>query len=58
MHYSFCAKIPHFQENMSKRTKLQTVSIYEPFGFISPVLLIRKLIYRGIYDLKIHKEEI
>ena len=46
--------IPVFCETLTKRTVLQALaSIYDPLGFISPVLLTGKIIYRKLCDLKI-----
>ena len=41
-------------KRLTKRNKVQTlVSIYDPLGFISLCLLIGKVIYRNVCDLKI-----
>ena len=47
-------EIPTESQRLTKRNVLKTLaSIYDPLGFISPVLLIGKILFRNLCDLSI-----
>ena len=47
-------EIPKESLRLTKRNVLKTLaSIFDPLGFISPVLLVGKILYRNLCDLKI-----
>ena len=47
-------EIPTESQRLTKRNILKTLaSIYDPLGFISPVLLIGKILFRNLCDLRI-----
>ena len=49
----FRVEIPTESHRLTKRNILKTLaSIYDPLGFISPVLLIGKILFRNLYDLR------
>ena len=49
----FRVEIPTESHRLTKRNILKTLaSIYDPLGFISPVLLIGKILLRNLYDLR------
>ena len=51
---SFIIQVPNINENVSKGIILSTLaSIYDPLGFVSPCLLLDKIIYRNFRDLKV-----
>ena len=51
---SFIIQVPNVNENVSKGNILSTLaSIYDPLGFVSPCLLLDKIIYRNFRDLKV-----
>ena len=51
---SFIIQVPNANKNATKRNILNTLaSIYGPLGFISPCLLLGKIIYRHLCDLKV-----
>ena len=50
----FRVEIPTESQRLIKRNILKTLaSIYDPLGFISPVLLIGKILFRNLCDLRI-----
>ena len=51
---TFRVEIPTESQRLTKRNILKTLaSIYDPLGFISPVLLIGKILFRNLCDLRI-----
>ena len=51
---TFKVEIPTESQPLTKRNILKTLaSIYQPLGFISPVLLIGKILFRNLCDLRI-----
>ena len=51
---SFIIQVPNVNKNATKRNILSTLtSIYDPLGFMSSCLLLGKIIYRNLHDLKI-----
>ena len=49
----FRVKIPTESHRLTKRNILKTLaSIYDPLRFISPVLLIGKILFCNLYDLR------
>ena len=51
---TFIEEIPTESQRLTKRNILKTLaSIYDPLGFISPVLLIGKTLFRNLCDLRI-----
>ena len=51
---TFRVEIPTESQRLTKRNILKTLtSIYDPLGFISPVLLISKILFRNLCDLRI-----
>ena len=49
----FRVEIPTESHRLTKRNILKTLaSIYDPLGFIQPVLLIGKILFRNLYDLR------
>ena len=51
---SFIIQVPNINKNATKRSILSTLaSIYDPLGFVSPCLLLGKIIYRNLCDLKV-----
>jgi len=50
----YSIEIPEFNEKLTKRNILQGLaSVYDPMGFISPVMLKGKIVYRNLCDSKI-----
>ena len=55
---SFIIQIPNIKKNAAKRNILSTLaSIYDPLGFVSPFILVGKIIYRNLCDLKFSWDE-
>ena len=51
---TFRVEIPTENQPLTKRNVLKTLaSIYHPLGFISPVILIGKILFRNLCDLSI-----
>ena len=51
---SFIIQVPNANKYPAKRNILNTLaSIYDPLGFMSPCLLLGKIIYRNLCDLKV-----
>ena len=51
---TFTTFIPTDSQCLTKRNVLKTLaSIYDPLGFILPVLLIGKILFRNLCDLRI-----
>ena len=51
---SFVIQVPNVNENAAKQNILITLlSIYDPLGFVSPYLLLSKIIYRNLCDLNV-----
>ena len=51
---TFRVEIPTESQRLTKRNILKTLaSIYDPLGFISPVLLIGKTLFRNLCELRI-----
>ena len=51
---TFIVEIPTESQRLTKRNVLKTLaSIYDPLGFILPVLLIGKILFRNLCDLRI-----
>ena len=51
---TYRVEIPTESQRLTKRNVLKTLaSIYDPLGFISPVLLVGKILYRNLCELKI-----
>ena len=51
---TFRVEIPTESQRLAKRNILKTLaSIYDALGFISPVLLIGKILFRNLCDLRI-----
>ena len=51
---TFKVEIPTESQPLTKRNILKTLaSIYQPLGFISHVLLIGKILFRNLCDLRI-----
>ena len=52
--HTFRVEIPAESQRLTERNVLKTLaSIYVPLGFISPVLLIGKILFRNLWDLRI-----
>ena len=50
---SFIIQIPNVKKNAANQNILSTLaSIYDPLGFVSPFILVGKIIYRNLCDLK------
>ena len=55
---SFNIQIPNVKKNAAKQNILSTLaSIYGPLGFVSPFILVGKIIYRNLCDLKFSWDE-
>ena len=51
---SFIIQVPNVNKNSRKRNILSTLaSIYALIGYVSPCLLLGKIIYRNMCDLKV-----
>ena len=51
---SFIIQVPNVNKNATKRNILSTLpSIYDPLRFVLPCLLLDKIIYRNLCDLKV-----
>ena len=51
---SFIIQVPNINKNATKRNILSTLpSIYDPLGLVSRCLLLGKIIYRNLCDLKV-----
>ena len=51
---SFINQVPNVNKNAAKQNILSILlSIYDPLGFVSPCLLLGKIIYRNLCDLNV-----